>query len=270
MDQAKKAAAFKALHERKKLFVIPNPYDGGSAKLLASLGFEALPTTSAGLAFVLGKPDSGVTREQSLWNAKLIIDSVDLPVAADLEDGFGPRPEDAAETIRQAAAVGLVGGSIEDYNRNDSAPIFDLGLAVERVTAAAEAAHALPFPFMFVARCENFLHGVKDLDETIRRLQAYEKAGADVLFAPGLPGIDAIRTVCSAVNVPVNVVNGSPGYTLAQLEEAGVRRVSVGGGLSRAALTATKRAAEELLATGTFEWGRGILTTSELNTLMER
>ena len=269
MDQATKAGAFKALHERNKLFVIPNPYDGGSAKLLASMGFEALTTTSAGLAFVIGKPDNGVTREQSLWNAKLIIDSVDLPVAADLEDGFGPRPEDAAETIRQAAAVGLVGGSIEDYTRNDSAPIFDLGLAVERVAAAAEAAHALPFPFMFVARCENFLHGVKDLDATIRRLQAYEKAGADVLLAPFLPGIDAIRTVCASVNVPVNVVVGAPGHTLAQLEEAGVRRVSVGGGFCRAALTATKRAAEELLTTGTFEWARGLLSTSDFNKIME-
>jgi 2-methylisocitrate lyase-like PEP mutase family enzyme len=270
MDQAAKAQAFKALHERKKLFVIPNPYDGGSAKLLASMGFEALTTTSAGLAFVIGKPDNGVTRDESLANAKLIIDSVDLPVAADLEDGFGPRPEDAAETIRQAAAVGLVGGSIEDYTRDENAPIFDIGLAVERVAAAAGAAHALPFPFMFVARCENFLHGVKDLDATIRRLQAYEKAGADVLFAPGLPGLDAIRTVCSSVSVPVNVVVGSPGYTLAELEDAGVRRVSVGGGFCRAALTATKRAAEELLGTGTFEWARGLPSTGDFNAVMSR
>ena len=270
MDQATKAAAFKALHERKKLFVIPNPWDGGSAKLLASMGFEALTTTSAGLAFVLGKPDGGVTREQSLWNAKLIIDSVDLPVAADLEDGFGPRPEDAAETIRQAAAIGLVGGSIEDFTRDKAAPIYDFGRAVERVAAAAEAAHALPFPFVFVARAENFLHGVSDLDDTIRRLQAYEKAGADALFAPFLPNIEAIRLVCASVSKPVNVVIGAPGYTLAQLEEAGVRRVSVGGGFCRVALSAAKRAAEEILATGTFEYARGVLSTGALNEVMER
>ena len=153
--------AFKALHERKKLFVIPNPWDGGSAKLLASMGFEALTTTSAGLAFVLGKPDGGVSREQSLWNAKLIIDSVDLPVAADLEDGFGPRPEDAAETIRQGAAIGLVGGWIQRLHpRQSRSPIYDFNQAVERVAAAAEAAHALPFPFIFVARCRKLLHGV--------------------------------------------------------------------------------------------------------------
>src|SRR5688572_10881137 len=176
MDQADKGRAFKALHERQKLFVIPNPWDGASAKLLASQGFEALTTTSAGLAFVIGKPDNGVTREESLWNAKLIVDSVDLPVAADLENGFGHRPEDAADTIRAAAAIGLVGGSIEDASGDLANPIYDFNLAVERVQAAAEAARALSFPFAFVARTENFLHGRKDLDDTIRRLQAYEKA----------------------------------------------------------------------------------------------
>lgn len=270
MDQSEKAAAFKALHGRQKLFVIPNPYDGGSAKLLASMGFEALTTTSAGLAFVLGRPDGGVTREQSLWNAKLVVDSVDLPVAADLEDGFGSRPEDAAETIRQAAAVGLVGGSIEDFTRDETAPIYDIGLAVERVAAAAEAAHALPFPFMFVARAENFVHGIHDLDDTIRRLQAYEKAGADVLFPPWLPDIEAIRTVCSSVSKPVNIVVGAPGYTLAELEDAGVRRVSVGGGFARVALTAVQRAAQELLDTGTFEYARGILPFGAVNEVMRR
>ncbi len=267
-SQADKARLFKALHQRQKLFIIPNPWDGGSAKMLASLGFEALTTTSAGLAFVLGKPDGGVTREQSLWNAKLIVDNVDIPVAADLENGFGHTPEDAAETIRQAAAVGLVGGSIEDAAGDPANPIYDFNLAVERVTAAAEAARALDFDFTFVARAENFLHGRPDLDDTLRRLQAYEKAGADVLFPPGLPSLEAIRSVVRAVGKPVNIVRGGPGPTIAELEEAGVRRVSLGGGLSRVAYTALKQAGEELLGTGTFGFADGILPTSALNSLM--
>jgi 2-methylisocitrate lyase-like PEP mutase family enzyme len=270
MTQAEKARAFRALHERKKLFVIPNPWDGASAKLLASQGFEALTTTSAGLAFVIGKPDNAVTREESLWNAKLIVDNVDIPVAADLENGFGHRPEDAAETIRAAAAVGLVGGSIEDATGDAANPIYDFGLAVERVAAAAEAAHALDFPFTFVARAENYLHGRKDLDDTIKRLQAFEKAGADVLFAPGLPGIEAIRTVVQSVGKPINVVQTAGGIPLAELEAAGVRRVSTGGGLARVALTALKRAGEEIQATGTFAFADDIVTTGWLNDLMRR
>lgn len=267
-SQAEKGRAFRALHERKKLFVIPNPWDGASAKLLASQGFEALTTTSAGLAFVLGKPDSGVTREQSLWNAKLIVDSVDLPVAADLENGFGHRPEDAAETIRAAAAIGLVGGSIEDASGDPASPIYDFGLAVERVAAAAEAARALGFTF--VARAENYLHGRKDLDDTLKRLQAYEKAGADVLFAPGLPGIEAIRTVVASVGKPLNVVQSAGGIPLAELEAAGVRRVSLGGGLARVALTALKRAGEEIRSSGTFGFADNIVTTAWVNDLMKR
>lgn len=270
MDQAAKGAAFKALHERNKLFVIPNPWDGASAKLLASLGFEALTTTSAGLAFVLGKPDGGVTRGLSLWNAKLIIDSVDLPVAADLENGFGEKPEDVAETIRQAAKVGLVGGSIEDATGFESVPIYEFNLAVERVHAAAEAAHALPFPFTFVARAENFLHGRKNLDDTIRRLQAFEKAGADVLFAPGLPDLEAIKLVVDSVTKPVNVVQSTHGIPLTELEAIGVRRVSTGGGLARVALTALKNAAEELKTTGTYTWAESIVTTGWVNELMKR
>ena len=268
ISQADKGKTFKALHERKRLFVIPNPWDGASAKLLASLGFPALTTTSAGLAFVLGKPDGGVTRDESLWNAKLIVDNVDLPVAADLENGFGPTPEDAAEAIRQAAAVGLVGGSIEDATGDPARPIYDFDLAVERVAAAAEAAHKLDFPFTFVARAENYLHGWPDLDDTIKRLQAFEKAGADVLFAPGLPNLDAIRTVVASVTKPVNVVRGGPGPSLAELEAAGVRRVSVGGAFARVALTALKTAGEELLGTGTFGFANGILSTSAINKLM--
>ena len=270
MSQADKARAFRALHERNKLFVIPNPWDGASAKLLASQGFDALTTTSAGLAFVLGLPDGGVTLEQSLWNAKLIVDSVDIPVAADLENGFGHRPEDAARAIRAAAEVGLVGGSIEDATGDPANPIYDFGLAVERVAAAAEAAHALDFPFTFVARAENYLHGRKDLDDTLRRLQAFEKAGADVLFAPGLPGIEAIRTVVQSVGKPVNVVQSAGGLPLGELEAAGVRRVSLGGGLARVALTALKRAGEELQATGTFRFADDIVTTGWVNDLMRR
>ena len=267
MTQADKARAFRALHERG-LFVIPNPWDGASAKILASQGFKALTTTSAGLAFVLGKPDGGVTREQSLWNAKLVVESVGIPVAADLENGFGHKPEDAAETIRQAAAVGLVGGSIEDATGDPAEPIYEFGHAVERVAAAAEAAHRLDFPFMFVARAEGFLHGQPDLDEIIRRLQAFEKAGADVLFAPGLPNIEAIRAVVQSVGKPVNVVRGGPGPTIAELEAAGVRRVSLGGSLSRVAYTALKKAGEELLGLGTFGFGADILTTAAVNKLM--
>jgi 2-methylisocitrate lyase-like PEP mutase family enzyme len=270
MNQAEKAQAFKALHERNKLFVIPNPWDGASAKLLASQGFEALTTTSAGLAFVIGKPDNAVTLEESLWNAKLIVDAVDIPVAADLENGFGHRPEDAADTIRAAAAVGLVGGSIEDATGDPANPIYDFNLAVERVAAAAEAARGLGFPFAFVARAENYLHGRKDLDETIRRLQAYETAGAEVLFAPGLPGIEAIRTTVKSIGKPLNVVQSAGGIPLAELGAAGVRRVSLGGGLARVALTALKKAGEELQATGTFGFADDIVTTGWLNDLMRR
>lgn len=268
MDQAEKARAFRALHERDKLFIIPNPWDGGSAKLLASLGFEALTTTSAGAAFTLGRPDGGMTHEQSLANARLIVESVDLPVAADLENGFGHRPEEAAETVRAAAAVGLVGGSIEDATGDPANPIYDFGLAVERVAAAAEAAHKLPFPFTFVARAEGLLWGRPDLDEIVRRLQAFEKAGADVLFAPGLANIEAVRTVVGAVSRPINVVRGGPGMGIAELAAAGVRRVSIGGGLARAALSALKAAGEELRDGGTFGWADGILSTAALNTLM--
>ena len=267
-SQAERGRIFKAMHERQKLFVIPNPWDGASAKLLASLGFEALTTTSAGLAFVLGKPDGAASRDESLWNAKLIIDNVDLPVAADLENGFGHRPEDAAETIRQAAAVGLVGGSIEDATGDPANPIYDFNLAVERVAAAAEAARALDFDFMFVARCENYLHGRPDLDDTIRRLQAYEKAGADVVYPPGVSRIEDARTVVQSVTKPVNLVRGGPGPSLAEYEAIGVRRISVGGAFARVALTALKKAGEELLGPGTFEFGKDILTTAALNDLM--
>jgi 2-methylisocitrate lyase-like PEP mutase family enzyme len=270
MNQNEKAERFRALHERPGLFVIPNPWDAASAKLLESMGFEALTTTSAGLAWTIGKADEQATREESLANAAQIIAAVHLPVAADLENGFGDSPEDVATAIRMAAGIGLVGGSIEDYSRTETRPIYDFGLSVERVAAAAEAAHSLGFPFQLVARAENFLHGVIDLDETVKRLRAYEQAGADVLFAPGLPTMEAIRTVCQAVSKPVNVVMGPRELThsLADLAAAGVKRVSVGGGFARVALTAVRKAAEELLGPGTFSFGQGIMSTADLNKVM--
>ena len=254
--QAEKAKTFQALHARAGAFVIPNPWDAGTARILTRLGFPALTTTSAGLAFVLGRHDGdgSVTRDDALANAKAIVDATHLPVAADLENGYGDAPEAAAETIRLAASVGLVGASIEDASGDPRDPIYDLARAVERVTAAAEAAHALPFPFMFVARAENYLHGRPDLDNTIRRLQAFEHAGADVLYAPGLTKAEDIRAVCSSVSKPVNVLMGLKGaaFSVEELAALGVRRISVGSALSRAALGAFVRAAKEIQELGTF------------------
>ncbi len=270
MNQTEKAEALKALHEGPELFVIPNPFDAGTARMFAGMGFKAVATTSAGLAWGVGKIDGAATREESLANASLIVNAVDLPVSADLENGFGDRPEDAAETIRMAAEVGLVGGSIEDWSR-DGERIYDFGLAVERVTAAAEAARALPFPFQFVARCENFIHGIADLDDTLKRLQAYEQAGADVLFAPGLPSLDAIRTVCRAVTKPVNAVmsfRGAGQFPLKDLAAAGVRRVSTGGSTYRVAFGALQKAVEELREAGTFGYLDAAPTTAEVNAVM--
>jgi len=272
MNQFEKATKLKALHEGTETFFIPNPWDAGSAKLFAGMGFEALTTTSAGLAWVIGRQDGGVTREQSLANAKMIVEAVDLPVAADLENGFGDRPEDAARTIRDAAAIGLVGGSIEDYSNDPARLIYDFNLSVERVAAAAEAAHGLGFPFQFVARNENWIHGINDLDDTIRRLQAYEKAGADVLFPPGLRTLDDIRTVCQSLTKPVSIVIG-PGdlkHSIADLAACGVRRVSLGGAIARTAYTAARDAAEEMLGQGTMTFIRGAMTTAELNAVMTR
>src|SRR5262245_7530804 len=207
-SQLEKAQRFQALHAGPKTFVIPNPWDAGSARVLASLGFEALTTTSAGMAFTYGRRDGAVTRDQALANAQAIVDAVDLPVAGDLENGFGDSPQAAAETIRRAAEAGLVGGSIEDAGGDPAKPIYDFEPAVERVAAAAEAARALSFPFVLVGRAENYLHGRPDLDDTIRRLQAFERAGASALFAPGLTRAEDIRLACAAVTKPVNVVMG--------------------------------------------------------------
>ncbi|MBB3656876.1 2-methylisocitrate lyase-like PEP mutase family enzyme [Rhizobium sp. BK650] len=271
-EQRAQFERLKALHRRDEAFVIPNPWDAGSARILASLGFEALATTSAGYAFSKGKRDSfaSLTRHEILDNAAEIVNATDLPVSADLEDGFGPEPETCAETVQLASAVGLVGGSIEDATGDPARPIYDLSQAVERVQAAAEAARKLPF--LLTARAENFLWERPDLDDTIRRLQAFSAAGADVLYAPGLPDLDAIRTVCAAVDKPVNVVMGlkGPRYSVAELSAAGVRRVSVGGSFARAALGALMRAAEEVKSSGTFTYAADAIPAVTLGQLMSQ
>ncbi|MBB3461159.1 oxaloacetate decarboxylase [Rhizobium sp. BK377] len=271
-EQQTKFERFKALHQRDEAFVIPNPWDAGSARILTGLGFEALATTSAGYAFSKGKRDSfaSLTRGEILDNAAEIVGATDLPVSADLEDGFGAAPEICAETIRLASAAGLVGGSIEDATGDPARPIYDLSQAVERVQAAAEAARTLPF--LLTARAENFLWERPDLDDTIRRLQAFSAAGADVLYAPGLPDIEAIRTVCAAVDKPVNVVMGlkGPRYRVTELSAAGVRRVSVGGSFARAALGALLRAAEEVKSSGTFTYAADAIPAATLSQLMSQ
>jgi 2-methylisocitrate lyase-like PEP mutase family enzyme len=249
--QAEKAKLFKALHERAGLLVLPNPWDAGSAKLLAALGFEALATTSAGLAWMLGKPDGAalVTREESMRNAREIVGATGLPVAADLENGYGDDPEECALTILQAAEAGLVGGSIEDATGGPADPIYPIGLAVERVRAAVKAARSLPFPFILAARAENLINGRPDLSDTIRRLEAYAEAGADVLYAPGLRTKEEVSAVVKAVAPrPVNVLVGTAALRipLEELEELGVKRVSLGSALARVAYGALMQAAEGL------------------------
>ena len=273
ITQRDKAARFVALHAGPGAFVIPNPWDAGTARILTSLGFEALTTTSAGLAFTLGRRDGtgAVTRDDTLANARAIVDATDLPVAADLENGFGDAPEIVAETIRLAGAeAGLVGGSIEDSTGDPGRPIYDFQHAVERMTAAVEAARALPFPFVLVGRAENFLHGRADLDDTIRRLQAFEAAGADALYAPGLRTPEEIRTVCASVTRPVNVLADArnASLTVAGLAALGVRRVSLGSALSRAALGAFLRAAREVREHGTFRFAEAALPYGEASDLV--
>lgn len=273
-----KAERFVALHAREGAFLIPNPWDAGSAHLLTRLGFEALATTSAGLAFSRGVRDGSgaVSREAAMANAKEIVNATTLPVSADLENGYGDSPEAVAETIRIASEeAGLVGGSIEDATGNEGEPLYSFAHAVERIAAAAEAARRLAVPFVLVARCENYLHGRPDLDDTIRRLQAFEAAGADVLFAPGLTRADDIRTVCSSLAKPVNVLGGvaAPGgtpLTVPELAGLGVRRISVGSALSRAALGAFVRAAEELKQSGSFGFLPGAIPYAQLQAMMPR
>jgi 2-methylisocitrate lyase-like PEP mutase family enzyme len=256
---ADKAAAFAALHRRPGVFVIPNPWDAGSARLLAGLGFEALATSSAASAMALGRTDYQMTRDDALAHARALVAATALPVSADLENGFGHGPEMVAETIRLAAETGLAGGSIEDASQQPERPIYDFGQAVERIGAAVDAARSLGRPFTLTARCENFLNGRDDLDDTIRRLQAYEAAGADVLFAPGLPSLEAVRAVCAALSKPVSFMVGIPGksFSVDELEAAGVKRISLATSLYRAAMNGLKAAAEEVLHQGTFGFLQG-------------
>jgi 2-methylisocitrate lyase-like PEP mutase family enzyme len=271
-DREAKFERLKALHKGDVAFVIPNPWDAGSARLLTSLGFDALATTSAGYAFSRGKRDSfaGLGRSELLANAAEIVLATELPVSADLEDGFGAAPETCADTVRMACQVGLAGGSIEDATGDQDAPIYELPQAVERIEAAAAAARE--GRFLLTARAENFLWGKPDLGDTIRRLQAFAEAGADVLYAPGLPDIEAIREVCRAVDKPVNVVMGLSGksYTVAELSEAGVRRISVGGSFARAAFGALLRAAQEVKSSGTFTYAKDAIPDAVLSQLMSQ
>ena len=271
VSQAEKAQRFKALHERPGAFVIPNPWDVGSARLLAALGYEALATTSYGFALSLGRYDGMVTLEEKLAHCRAISEATDLPVSADLEDCFADDFEGIARTIRLAAEAGVVGASIEDYTRDPANPIYDFRLAVERVHAAVEAARALPFPFMLTARAENFWWGKYDIDDTIRRLQAFEEAGADVLYAPGLRTLEEVRLVTSAVSKPVNVLAPPVrGATVRDLEEAGAKRISLGGALARAVFSSLLRAGEETLRNGTLGWLDHAVPAPEVKALLAR
>ena len=271
--QAEKGALFRALHVQGRPLLVPNPWDAGTARMLAALGFEALATTSAGLAFALGKQDSAgqVTREDALANARAIAGATDLPVSADLENLFADAPEAAAATIPLAAATGLVGCSIEDATGDPARPIYDFELAVARVAAAVAAVRRLPFPFTLTARAENFLHGRKDLADTIRRLQAFEAAGADVVYAPGLGDIESIRTVVRSLKKPVNAIvsTGNAHLSVAALAAAGVARISVGGALARAAIGAFLAGAREIRDHGTFNYGRTAALESEIMKLIK-
>jgi 2-methylisocitrate lyase-like PEP mutase family enzyme len=271
VTQSDKATRFRALHQGPAAFMIPNPWDAGSARILAGLGFQALATSSGASAGVLGRRDGTVTRDEALAQARSIVEAVDIPVSADLEKCFGDAPSVVAETIRLAAGVGLVGGSVEDATGDKDKPLYDIGQATERVAAAVQAARALSFPFTLTARTENFLRGNPSLDDTIKRLQAFEKAGADVLMAPGLPDLEAVRAVCAAVSKPVNFMAGIKGksFTVAELAAAGVKRISVAGSLYRAAMTGLLDAARELKETGTFRYLDRTLPTPDLNAFMQ-
>ena len=261
-----KCGRFRALHAEPGIFVIPNPWDIVSARMLAAIGFKALATSSSASAAMLGRRDGTLSRAEAIAHARTIVEAVDIPVAADLENGFGDRPEDAAETIRQAAASGLAGGSIEDSPSERRAPVYELAHATARVEAAAEAARDGGSGFVLAARAENFIRGRRDLADTIARLQAYERAGADVLFAPGLPDLDAVRAVCASVSKPVNFMAGISGasFSVADLRDAGVKRVSTAGSLYRAAMQGLLDAASEISGKGTFGYVERIVSTPEL------
>ena len=268
-SQAQKAAEFEALHKAPGVFIIPNPWDPGSARLLAGLGFKALTTTSAGYARSIGFPDYNAGRENVMAHIRAMAPMVDVPLAADLEDGFGPKPEDCAETIRQGAAAGLVGGSIEDFTGDRSNPIYSIEAAADRVRAAAEAARKLPFKFMLCARAENYLHGRADLADTILRMQAYQEAGADVLFAPGLNTSDEVREMCRSIDRPFNIVKGPRKETLTveQVGALGVKRISTGGMMHAAAMSAMIGAAKEMAA-GTWEFTKAMGHAGEIDPLL--
>lgn len=267
--QMDKARRFQALHAAPDAFVIANAWDAGSARILAGVGFAALATSSGAAAGVLGRRDGAITREESLAHARAVVEATDLPVSADLEKGFGDAPEDAALTIRLAGEMGLVGGSIEDAS-GPGLPLYDASLARDRIAAAVEAARAMPFPFMLTARAENFIRGNPDLEDTIKRLQAFEAAGADVLMAPGLPDLAAVRTVCSALSKPFNFMAGIPGksFTVAELAAAGVKRISLATSLYRAAMSGLLNAAREVKERGTLGYVDTSVPTPELNRFM--
>ncbi|MFK0690418.1 oxaloacetate decarboxylase [Mesorhizobium sp. IMUNJ 23033] len=266
MQLESKGAVFRRLHEEPGAFVIPNPWDIGTARILAAMGFRALATTSAGMAFSLGVAEGQVSREDTLSHCRAIVAATPLPVSADLEKGFGDSPQSAVETIQAAASIGLAGCSLEDHTGRREDPIYGFELAVERIEAAAQARRALSDDFVLTARCENFLWGRPDLDDTVLRLQAFEKAGADVLYAPGLHDLGMIRTVCGAVTKPVNVVMGMPGATfgVAELADAGVKRISVGSALARLAFGSFVRAAREMRSAGTFRFSEQAMGFAEL------
>jgi len=269
--QAERARSFRALHERPGIFIMPNPWDAGTAKLFASLGFEALATTSLGLSSARGRIDGtlSISRDELIANCREIASATELPVTADLENGYADDPDEAATIIRLAAEAGVVGGSIEDASGDPARPIYDFDLAVARVAAAARVARSLPFPFTFTARAENYLHGRPDLDDTIRRLQAFAAAGADVLYAPGLRELETIKRLAAAVQKPVNVVMSSadPEITAQQLAEAGVKRISVGGALSRLAFATVRDAAIAMRDAGSFRWVRDTLPGADLKAI---
>ena len=271
ITQNEKADRFRALHDGPGVFVIPNPWDTGSARMLAGLGFQALATSSAVSAAALGKRDGQLTREEALAHARLIVGATDLPVSADLEKGFGDAPEVVAETIRLAAEAGLVGCTIEDTTGNSDKPLYDETLAVERIAAAVEAARTLPFSFMLTARAHNLMYANPSLDNTIRRLQAFEKTGADVLFAPGLPDIAAVHAVCAAISKPFNFMVGIKGksFSVSELAAAGVKRISLATSLYRAAMTGLLVAACDVKDKGEFHFVDECMTTPELHKLMQ-
>lgn len=270
INQHARAARFRALHDRPGAFIIPNPWDVASARILNGLGFEALATSSAASACAMGRRDGELTRDEALTHARLIVNATGLPVSADLERGFGDAPDIVAETIRLAADTGLVGCTIEDTTGNQQKPLYDFSLAVERIAAAAQAARALDFPFILTARSHNLMYENPSLDETIKRLQAFAHAGADVLFAPGLPDLDAVRAVCSAVSKPVNFMIGIKGksFPVTDLAAAGVKRISLATSLYRAAMTGFLEAASEVRNSGRFSFLDRCVGTPDLISLM--